>query len=392
MLLIKNASEVFLPSGIKRNYSILIEDGRIKKISKNIKKKGAEVIDAEGKTILPGFVDCHTHAVFSGSREFELEMKLEGLSYTDIASKGGGINYTVKETRKASKEKLVKEAKKRLDRMLEYGTTTAEIKSGYGLDLKNEIKILEVIKKLNDKHVIDIIPTFLGAHAVPPEMDKEEYVDLIINEMIPLIAEKKLALFCDVFCEKGYFNIKESRRILNEGKKHGLMAKIHADEFSAYGGAELAAEIKAVSADHLLMASENGIKKMAKAGVTAVLLPAVPFSLFQEEYANARKMINNGVRVALATDLNPNCWTESMQFIIQLACFKMKMTAREAINAATLNAAHAIKMEKEVGSIEVGKKGDFVIIDAPSHAFLTYHFGVNLADMVIKNGRIVWER
>ncbi|OYT60979.1 imidazolonepropionase [Thermoplasmatales archaeon ex4484_30] len=392
MLLIKNASEVFLPSGIKRNCSILIEDGRIKKISKNIKKKGAEVIDAEGKTILPGFVDCHTHAVFSGSREFELEMKLEGLSYTDIASKGGGINYTVKETRKASKEKLVKEAKKRLDRMLEYGTTTAEIKSGYGLDLKNEIKILEVIKKLNDKHVIDIIPTFLGAHAVPPEISKEDYVNEIINEMIPLIAEKKLALFCDIFCEKGYFSVEEAGKILNEGKKHGLMAKIHADEFSAYGGAELAAEIKAVSADHLLMASENGIKKMAKAGVTAVLLPAVPFSLFQEEYANARKMINNGVRVALATDLNPNCWTESMQFIIQLACFKMKMTAREAINAATLNAAHAIKMEKEVGSIEVGKKGDFVIIDAPSHAFLTYHFGVNLADMVIKNGRIVWER
>lgn len=392
MLLIKNASEVFLPHGVKKNASILIENGRIKEIGRNIERRGAEVIDAEGKTILPGFVDCHTHAVFSGSREFELEMKLEGLSYADIAARGGGINYTVRETRRASKEKLVEEAKKRLDRMLEYGTTTVEIKSGYGLDLKNEIKILEAIKELNDKHVIDIVPTFLGAHAVPPETSKEDYVDHIINEMIPVVSEKKLAHFCDVFCEKGYFGIEEGKKILNEGKKHGLLPKIHADEFSSYGGAELAAEIKAVSADHLLMASENGIKKMAEAGVTAVLLPAVPFSLFQEKYANAKEMINNGVRVALATDLNPNCWTESMQFIIQLACFKMKMNAREAINAATLNAAYAIKMEKEVGSIEVGKKGDFVIIDAPSHTFLTYHFGVNMTEMVIKNGCIVWER
>jgi len=392
MLLIKNASEVFLPSGVKKNMSILLENGRIKKIGREIKKKGAEVIDAKGKTILPGFVDCHTHAVFAGSREFELEMKLKGLSYVDIASLGGGINYTVKKTRKASKETLVREGKKRLDKMLEYGTTTAEIKSGYGLDLKNEVKILEVIKKLNERHVIDIIPTFLGAHAIPPEMSKDDYVNLIINEMIPIIAERKLAHFCDVFCEKGYFGIEETKKILNEGKKHGLLPKIHADELSSYGGAELAADVKAISADHLLMASDDGIKKMAQAGVTAVLLPAVPFSLFQEKYADAHKMINEGVRIALATDLNPNCWTENMQFIIQLACFKMRMGTREAINAATINAAHAIKMEKEVGSIEVGKKGDVVMIDAPSHTFLPYHFGVNLVDKVIKNGRIVWER
>lgn len=389
MLLVKNASEVFLSSSIEKNMSILIEDGRIIKIGRNIKKNGAEVIDATGKTVLPGFVDCHTHAVFAGTREFELEMKLQGLSYADIAARGGGIQYTVKETRKARKEKLVREAKKRLDTMLTHGTTTVEIKSGYGLDLKNEIKILEAIKKLDESHVIDIVPTFLGAHAVPPEVDKEEYVNLIIDEMIPVIAEKKLARFCDVFCEKGYFTAEETRRIVNEGKKHGLLPKIHADEFSAYGGAELSAEVKAASADHLLMASDEGIQKMAEAGVTAVLLPAVPFSLFQDTYADAQKMMNKGVRVALATDLNPNCWTENMQCIVQLACFKMRMPVREVLQAATINAAHALKMEREVGSIEVGKKGDVVIFDVPSHAFLAYHFGVNVADMVIKNGHVV---
>ncbi len=372
--------------------SILIEDGKIIKIGCNIKKNGAEVIDAAGKTVLPGFVDCHTHTVFAGTREFELEMKLQGLSYADIAARGGGIHYTVRETRKARKEKLVREAKKRLNTMLTYGTTTVEIKSGYGLDLKNEIKILEAIKKLNESHVIDTVPTFLGAHAVPPEVDKEEYVNLIINEMIPVIAEKKLARFCDVFCEKGYFTVEETRRIVNEGKKHGLLPKIHADEFSAYKGAELSAEVRAVSADHLLMASDDGIQKMAETGVTAVLLPAVPFSLFQDTYADVKKMMNREVRVALATDLNPNCWTENMQYIVQLACFKMRMPVRKALQAATINAAHALKMEKEVGSIEVGKKGDVVIFDVPSHAFLAYHFGVNVADMVIKNGHVVWEK
>ena len=388
MLLIKDASEIFLPDGVQKNASVLIEDGRIKKIGKNI--GGAdEVIDARGKTVLPGFVDCHTHAIFAGSREFELEMKLNGASYEDIAKRGGGINYTVRKTREASFQQLFNESKKRLDRMLEYGTTTAEIKSGYGLNLESEIKILKVANELNRKHEIDIVPTFLGAHAVPPEIDKDEYIGIVIDEMIPVVAEKKLAKFCDVFCESGYFTVDESRRILRAGKEHGMTPKIHADEFSSCGGAGLAAEMNAISADHLLMASDDGIKRMATAGVNAVLLPAVPFSLMQERYAPARKMMKEGVRVALATDLNPNCWTENMQFVIQLACFKMGMTPREAIEGATINAARAVGMENEVGSIEEGKKADLVIIDAPSHVFIPYHFGVNLVEKVIKNGKVV---
>ena len=387
MLLIKDASEIFLPNGVQKNASILIEDGRIKKIGKNL--EGGKTINARGKTVLPGFVDCHTHTIFAGSREFELEMKLNGASYEDIAKRGGGINYTVRKTRDASFQQLFNESKKRLDRMLEYGTTTAEIKSGYGLDMKSEVKILKVAKKLNEKHEIDIIPTFLGAHAVPPGIGKEEYIESIINEMMPEIEKSKLAKFCDVFCENGYFTVDESRRILQAGKEHGMVPKIHADEFSSGGGAELAAEMGAISADHLLMASDEGIKRMAMAGVNAVLLPTVPFSLMQGRYARARKMMEEGVRVALATDLNPNCWNENMQFVIQLACFKMGMTPREAINGATINAARAIGMEKEIGSIEEGKRADLLIIDAPSHVFIPYHFGVNLVEKVIKNGKVV---
>ena len=388
MLLIKDASEVFLPDGVQKNASILIEDGRIKKIGKNI--DGAdEVIDARGKTILPGFVDAHTHAIFAGSREFEIEMKLSGKTYEYIAEHGGGINYTVKKTRDASFHQLLSESKERLDRMLEYGTTTAEVKSGYGLDTKNEIKMLEVAKELDEKHAIDVIPTFLGAHAVPPGMEKDDYVELVINEMIPEVADRGLARFCDVFCEEGYFTVDDARRILKAGKEHGLTPKIHADEFTSCGGAGLAAEMNAVSADHLLMASDDGIREMAKAGVIPVLLPAVPFSLMQEGYAGARKMIDEGLKVALATDLNPNCWTENMQFVIQLACFKMGMTPGEAIDGATINAARAVGMENEVGSIEEGKRADLLVIDAPSHVFIPYHFGVNLVEKVIKNGKVV---
>lgn len=392
MLLVKNASEALLPTGVHKNISLLIENGMITEIGSNIKKNGAEVIDAAGKTVLPGFVDCHTHTVFAGTREFELEMKLQGLSYADISARGGGIQHTVNETRKANIDQLIREAKKRLDAMLAHGTTTVEIKSGYGLNLSDEVKMLKAIKKLNEIHALTIVPTFLGAHAVPPEMNKDDYVNVIIDEIIPAVAEKKLARFCDVFCEKGYFTAEDTRRITRQGKNYGLLPKIHADEFSAYGGAELSAELKATSADHLLMASDSGIQKMAESGVTAVLLPAVPFSLFQDTYADAQKMMHKGVRIALATDLNPNCWTENMQIILQLACFKMRIPVDKAIEAATINAAYALKLEKEVGSIEVGKRGDIAIYDYPSHVFLAYHFGVNSVEMVIKNGCVAWEK
>ncbi|MGC9307378.1 MAG: imidazolonepropionase [Thermoplasmatota archaeon] len=389
MLLIKDASEVFLLDGCISDASILIDDGRIQRIGSDCDASGADIIDATGKTVLPGFVDCHTHVVFAGSREFELDMKLKGASYQDIAEQGGGIGYTVRHTREASPEGLYMQARRRLDVMLRHGTTTMESKSGYGLDTETEIKILEVTRLLGSEHVVDIIPTFLGAHAVPSNMDKAEYIDLVIEDMLPRVAEQQLAVFCDVFCEEGYFTPDETRRILQAGIEHGLKPKIHADEFTDIGGAQLAAELGATSADHLLMASRAGIQAMAHAGVVPVLLPAVPFSMMQDRYADARAMLDVGLSVALATDLNPNCWTENMQLVIQLACFQMGMTPREAIEGATINAARAIGLHEHVGSIEVGKQADLLILDAPSHCFVPYHFGVNLVETVIKRGAVV---
>jgi len=304
---------------------------------------------------------------------------------------GGGIGYTVKRTREASVEELMKEALKRLDTMLAYGTTTCEAKSGYGLNIETEIKILEAYNRLNKKHPVDIVPTFLGAHAVPEEYKgrEEEYVDLVVNEMIPVVTKKNLARFCDVFCEKGFFTREQSKRILLEGKKHGLIPKIHADELTNCGGAQLASEVEAVSADHLLEVSEEGISEMAKKGVIAVILPATVFSLMKKDYAPARELIDANVPVALATDLNPNCYTENMQFVIQLACFYMKMTVAESLTAATINAAHAIGEADRAGSIEVGKQADVLILDCPSHKFIPYHFGVNLVERVVKKGVVI---
>ncbi len=333
---------------------------------------------------MPGFVDPHTHLVFSGSREFELDMKLRGFSYMDILKKGGGIFYTVTETRKASEASLIEQSKKRLDNMLKHGTTTCEAKSGYGLDTETEIKILKINEKLNKKHPVDIVSTFLGAHAVPEEYSADEYVDIVIDEMIPKV--KELACFCDVFCEKDVFTVEQSKKILDAGKKYGLIPKIHADEIVDTGGAALAAEVGAISADHLLHSNEQGIKQMIKQGVVGVLLPGTPFTLMMKEYTDARKMINMGLPIALATDLNPNCWIENMQFIIQLACYNMKMTPAEAITASTFNAACAIGLNAKIGSLEIGKQADIIVLDCPSHLFIPYHIGVNLVNTVIKNG------
>jgi len=400
-LLIKNANELITLKGsnhprikeemnnlsIIKNGSIAIKDGKIVDIGKNFRYKAKKTIDATGKTVMPGFVDPHTHIVFAGSREFELDMKLKGLSYMDILKEGGGIFYTVKKTRKATDDELLKQSKKRLDTMLSYGTTTCEAKSGYGLDTETELKILKIQKKLNEIHQVDIVSTFLGAHAIPEEYSSNEYVDVVVNEMIPKV--KDFASFCDVFCEKGVFTTQQSKKILTAGKKHGLTPKIHADEIIDTGGATLAAELGAISADHLLMSSDAGLKQMAKKGVIGVLLPGTPFSLMMQKYAPARKMIKFGVPVALATDLNPNCWTENMQFIMQLACFNMKLTPAEAITAATFNAACAIGLNKTIGSIDKGKQADIVILNCPSYTFIPYHFGVNLVDVVIKKGCIV---
>jgi imidazolonepropionase len=392
------AGEQMRELGIIRNAGLAVKDGRIVAVGKtsDITKafKAENVIRANGKIVLPGFVDPHTHLVFAGSREDEFQMRVEGAYYMVILSSGGGILKTVKETRKASAEKLVDFGLKTLDIMLEHGTTTVEAKSGYGLTMKDELKILEAMKRLDQLHAVDVVPTFLGAHAVPPEYQGSavNYVNFVIEEMMPKIAEKGLAEFCDVFCEKGVFSLEQTRRILIAGKNHDLKPKVHADEMSLLGGAELAADIEAVSADHLLFSSDEGIKAMATKGVVGVLLPASAFSLMSGRYADARKMIELGVPVALGTDFNPSCWVENQQLIIGFACHFMRMTAAEAITAATINAAHAIGRANEVGSLEVGKKADAVVLDVPNHKFLGYRFGVNLVDKVVKNGRVVVDR
>ena len=400
-ILLKNANELITLKGsnsarkkeemedlsIIKNGDVAVKDSKIVDVGKNLDYNAKKIIDASGKVVMPGFVDPHTHVVFAGSREFELDMKLRGLSYMDILKKGGGIFYTVNETRKATEKNLLKQSINRLNNMLGHGTTTCEVKSGYGLNTNTELKILEIHNKLNENHKMDILSTFLGAHAVPKEHSADEYVDIVIDEMIPKV--KGLARFCDVFCEKDVFTVEQSRRILETGKKYGLIPKIHADEIVDTSGASLAAEVDAISADHLLMSSDKGLKEMANKDVIGVLLPGTPFSLMQDTYAPARKMIKLGVPVALATDLNPNCWTENMQFIIQLACLNMKMTPAEAITAATFNAACALELNDTIGSLEKGKQADIIMLDCPNHKFIPYHFGVNLVKTVIKNGRIV---
>jgi len=384
--------------GIVRDGSLAVKDGRIVAVGKthDIMKRfrSGNVLSANDKTVLPGFVDAHTHLVFAGSREDEFQMRVEGASYMEILNAGGGILKTVRETRRASVDKLVADGLGTLDVMLEHGTTTVEAKSGYGLTTKDELKILEATRRANQLHTVDIVSTFLGAHAVPPEFkgNAQGYVNLIVEEMLPRVAEKVLAEFCDVFCERGVFSLDQSKKILAAGKSHGLKAKVHADEMSMLGGAGLAADVGAISAEHLLFSSEESLKAMAAKNVVAVLLPAAAFSLMMGKYADARLMIDCGVPVALGTDFNPSCLMENMQLIVAFACHLMRLTPAEAITAATINSAHALGKANEVGSLEVGKKGDIVVLNAPNHKFLGYHFGANLVDKVVKNGRVVVDK
>jgi len=409
-LIIENASELATPEGgsqkplvgkqmralkIIKDAALAVKSGRIVGVGRTATVKSAfkpsETIDAKGKTIVPGFVDPHTHLVFAGSREDEFEIRVKGASYMEIHRKGGGILKTVEETRGASEAELVQHCRKTLDIMLEHGTTTLEAKSGYGLTVEAEIKCLRALRRLNEIHPIDIVATFLGAHSIPAEYEKQrdDYVKLVVEKMIPAVASSKLADFCDVFCEKGVFDVEQSRHILQAGKKHGLKPRLHADELTAFGGAELAAEVGAVSAEHLLFASDDGLGMMAKCGVIAVLLPAASFSLMIDKYADARKMIGMGVPVALGTDFNPSCWVENQQLVMALACRQMKMTPAEALTASTINAAHAVCRASEVGSLELGKKADILILDTPNHNFLGYRFGTNLVSKVIRKGKLV---
>ncbi|UFJ39506.1 imidazolonepropionase [Brevibacillus humidisoli] len=376
--------------------SVWLEDGLIRHVGTDQevatacreRMQDADIIDASGKVVTPGLVDPHTHLVFAGSREDEFDLRLKGATYMEIMNRGGGIHATTSATRQASHETLYRESKKRLDQFLLHGVTTVEAKSGYGLSLENELKQLEVAAELNKSHPIDIVSTFMGAHAVPQDYkeDPDRFVDYVIDVMIPEVAQRKLAEFNDVFCERGVFTPEQSRRILEAGRKHGLLPKIHADEIEPYEGAELAAEIGAVSADHLLRASDKGIAMMAESGVIAVLLPGTAFFLMAES-ANGRKMIDAGVPVALSTDCNPGSSpTVSLPLIMNLGCLKMGMTPAEVLVATTINAAHAIRRGHEVGSIEVNKKADITIFDVPNYMQLQYRYGVNHTDTVIKAG------
>ncbi|HEO8419736.1 TPA: imidazolonepropionase [Yersinia enterocolitica] len=378
------------------NGAVLVKDGRILEVGETsaIEAKYPELIadanhiDATNKTVTPGLIDPHTHLVHAGTRENEYAMRLQGKAYMDIMNAGGGIHATTRATQEASFEQLFAESKARLDKFLLHGVTTVEAKSGYGLSLEHEIKQLEVAKKLQQNHHMDIVSTFMGAHAIPlvDKDDPEHFVDQVINVMIPEVARRGLATFNDVFCERGVFTPEQSRRILEAGKEHGLIPKIHADEIEPYGGAELAAEVGAISADHLLRASSQGIEQMAERDVIAVLLPGTAFFLMAE-FAEARKMIDSGVAVALSTDANPGSSpTLSLPFIMNLGCLKMGMTPEEVLTATTINAAHAIGRADTIGSLEKGKQADITIFDVPNYLTLSYQYGMNHVDTVIKKG------
>ncbi len=408
-LLIKNASQLATLASTtkgprkKEQMSELnvIEDGAVyivngiieaigssKELVPKYEAEADEVVDATDCLVTPGLVDAHTHVVFGGSRANEFERRLQGATYMEIMNEGGGIHATTRMTREATEDELFEQTKRRLDSFLTHGVTTVESKSGYGMNWETELKQLRVMQRLQKEHPIDLVPTFMGAHAVPEEYKgkEDEFVEHIINDMLPVVAEEKLAKFNDVFCEKGVFTPEQSERILEAGKEYGLIPKIHADEIESYGGAELAAKVKAISAEHLLKASDQGIKDMAEAGVIACLLPATALFL-REEAAEGRKMIDEGVAVAISTDNNPGSSpTTSMPLVMNLACITMRLTPAEALTAATYNGACAIGMEDEVGSLEVGKKGDIVMWDVATYQELQYLFGVNHVVSVWKEG------
>lgn len=383
--------------GLIEDGAVGIRDGRIEYVGPSDGldiSKADRSINAFGKTVLPGFVDSHTHLVFAGAREGEFARRIAGATYAEIAASGGGINTTVKATRAASKIELTEYALHRLDSCLGFGSTTVEIKSGYGLDFENEIKMLEVINELQQLHVVEIVPTFLGAHTIPFDYKerREEYLTLVVDRMLPEVAKRQLAEYCDVFVERGAFTIEEARGIFMRARELGLKARVHADQITAGGGAELAGDVFAASADHLDHISDDGISRMRGSNTVATLLPGV--SLFLgEEFPDARRLIDAGLAVAIATDANPgSCTSENIQLMMSLAAVRMRMTMEEIITAVTLNAAAALDRSDMLGSIEEGKQADLLMFDTPNYQRIIYHFGVNHLNTVVKHGRVVMER
>lgn len=407
-LLIKNAAQVVTPQGhtaikgaamkdvkVYENASVLIEDGHIVAVGDEAEwaktVPADKQIDATGKTVLPGFVDSHTHFVFGGYRADEFLWRMEGMTYMEIMERGGGINNTMKATRNASSEELIEHSMDILEKMLAFGITTVEGKSGYGMDHDTELKQLEVMKELEQRQPVEIVRTFMGAHSIPPDYKgrNEEFLEFLVKEVMPDVKKADLAQFCDIFCEKGVFSIEESRKYLQQAKDMGFDLKIHADEIVTLGGAELGAGLGCTSADHLLHASDEGIKALANSDTVATLLPTTAFCL-KEPFAPARKMIDAGCAVALATDFNPGSgFTNSVPLMIALGVIYMGMTAEEAITALTLNGAAAVGRADTIGSIEEGKQADLVILQYPSYKFLPYHTGVNIVETVIKKGKVV---
>jgi imidazolonepropionase len=408
-LIVQNASELLTlagPSVPRRGEDLselgIIEGGAVACTGETLRAVGTtedilsrftakRVIDASGGVVMPGFVDPHTHPVFARTRELEFEMRIRGASYEEIARAGGGILNSVESLRRASREELREATRERLDLFLAYGTTTVEAKSGYGLTLKDEIKSLEVLKDLGAEHPLDIVPTFLGAHEIPLEYreNRQAYVEKVAQEMIPEVARQGLAAYCDVFCERGVFTAEESREILEAARRAGMGLRIHADEFSASGGSLLAGELGAATADHLVAIDEAGLGALERGGVTAVLLPGTSFYLGLDHDAPARTMIERGIPVALSTDFNPgSSVTHSMQLILTLACVRLRMTPAEALSAATINAAYTLDRQGAVGTLEEGKLADLLVLTAPNHRYIPYHFGGNHVRWTVKKGRV----
>jgi imidazolonepropionase len=378
--------------GIVSDGGMLIRDGKIDITGRSdqIETRGAQVIDARGKVVLPGFVDAHTHLVFAGNRLDDFERRARGETYEQIANAGGGIWSTVRKTRTAQDVDLIAAAKKRIQSFLECGTTTLEAKSGYGLTIEDELRILGVIQRLNIETPLEIVPTFLGAHAVPRDMPANEYVDLVIAEMLPRVVRQKLAEFCDVFCERGYFDLEQSRRILSAAKNLGLKLRGHVDQLTNFGGAELMAEVDATTADHLEKTEAAGMAALSSAKVQPVLLPGSVYALGSTSYPRARQMIEAGLAVVLATDFNPGSSpTVSMPLVMSLACTQMRMSPAEALSAATINAAYSLERGDKIGSLEPGKLANFAVFDCDDYREVAYWFGSTRAQSVYVHGQRV---
>jgi imidazolonepropionase len=402
-VVVHDAAEVATPdeSGSLRRHedaAVAVVDGEIAAVGPTAEicrryppENATQAIDASGKAVVPGFVDPHTHALFAGDRSDEFAARLRGRTYQEILDEGGGILRTVGAVREASDEQLLANLLEHLDTMLAHGTTTVEIKSGYGLNAETERRMLEIADRADDQHPVDIVATYMGAHAVPDDRATDEYVDEVLGEQLPAVADQGVASFCDVFCEEGVFSVEQSREILEAGRDHGLTPKIHAEELSHLGGTQLAAELGASSADHLLHATDADAQALASAGVVPVLLPGTAFSL-GTEYADPDQFREAGAPVALATDFNPNCYSQSMQFAIALACTGMGMAPADALVAATQRAAGAVDLTDGTGTLREGAPGDLVILDGPSHVHVPYNVGVNVAETVVKDGTVVAEQ